>query len=300
MRNTHIVFASHYTVSVRYKLIAIDLDGTLLNRRGRISDENLAAIVRAQEAGITVVPCTGRAWRESREVLESLPLTGPGVFVTGAVVGDIATGNLRDVAVIEPNLAHELVRFLEDQPEAVLVCREHQLCGHDYLVTGRGELTPNTQWWFERTGVTVHFQESVVADDLHHTLRVGVVADGRRMMALTNQLREAFYERILVHSFEAVKIPTLPEGIHVLEAFAAGVDKWRGLQLIADDLGVATENIAGIGDGINDVAMLRAAGCGIAMENATEEAKLASNYVTRDCDQHGVAYALDRLLTGRL
>ena len=62
-------------------MIAIDLDGTLLNSDGQISEENKAAIAKVQQAGVMIVPCTGRAWRESKAILDSVPLHGLGVFV---------------------------------------------------------------------------------------------------------------------------------------------------------------------------------------------------------------------------
>lgn len=284
---------------MKYRMIAIDLDGTLLNRDGRISQENNAAIVQAQQAGVMVVPCTGRAWRESKSILDTAPLDGLGVFVGGAVVGDINTGKSLDFAVIEPHLVEELVLFLSELPEAVLVFREAQQCGHDYLVTGRGSLTPATQWWFETTGATVHFQRTVTADDLHHALRVGIVAEGNRVPPLSEKLREAFGQRVLIQHFQAVNTPDPDQCVYILEIFAAGVDKWRGLEWIADRLSLASADIAAIGDEINDVAMLKSAGCGIAMANAVTMTKEVADYTTLGCDEHGVAYAIEQLLAGR-
>lgn len=284
---------------MRYRLIAIDLDGTLLDRKGHISRQNLSAIARAQCQGALIVPCTGRLWLESRQALALMLNVQTGVFVTGAAVCDIDTGASLDIAVIEPHLAHELVRYLHDLPEAVLVCRESALCGHDYMVTGSGTLTPNTQWWFEASGATVHFQDRVTADDLHHTLRIALVAEGSRVPVLCQAIRQAFRDRVLVHTFQAVQTPDPSQGVHVLEIFAAGVDKWRGLDWIAQQRGITPEQIAAIGDEINDVAMLRSAGCGIAMANATDAAKQAADQVTLACDQDGVAHAIDQLLSGR-
>lgn len=279
-------------------MIALDLDGTLLDRAGRISDTNKAAIDQARQAGVMVVPCTGRAWRESKVILDTIPLTGHGVFVGGAVVGDIVTGRSLDFAVIEPHLVHELVSFMADLPEAVLVFRESQQCGHDYLVTGRGSLTAATQWWFEATGATVHFQRRVTADDLHHALRVGIVAEGNRVPPLSEKLRTTFGPQVLVQHFQAVNTPDPDQCVHILEVFAAGVDKWRGLDWIAQRHGMTPQDIAAIGDEVNDVAMLRSAGCGIAMANAVEPAKAVADYITRPCDEHGVAYAIEQLLAG--
>lgn len=283
---------------MRYRMIAIDLDGTLLDRHNRISDENLAAIAKAQQAGATIVPCTGRGWREARVVLQALAGVELGVFVTGAVVGKVTTGESLNIAVIEPSLATELVRFLEHLPEAVLVYRDASMCGHDYLVTGQGVLTQATQWWFEATGATVHFQRHVGEEDLHHTLRVGALTTATRIPELKRQLANLFGDRILVQSFEAVRMPTPDQGVHILEVFAGGVDKWRGLHWIATQRGIAAEQIAAIGDEINDVAMLQSAGCGIAMANAVDPVKAVADHITDHHDDDGVAYAIERLLSG--
>ena len=223
---------------MRYRMLAIDLDGTLLDRHGRISKPNIAAIDSALEAGLMVVPCTGRAWRESSAAIEPLKGVEVGVFVTGAVVNEIPSGKSLDIAVIEPHMALELVRHLEHLPESVLVFQEASLCGHDYLVTGHGSLPPATQWWFEATESTVRYKQRITIDDLHHTLRVGVVAAASRVVPLTQELREAYGDRALVQSFEAIQGKGPEEEVHILEVFAAGVDKWRGLDWVAYHRGI--------------------------------------------------------------
>ena len=281
-----------------YRLLGIDLDGTLLNSRGEVPPANLDAIRAAQEGGMLVVPCTGRAWRESRLILEQLPTLDRGVFVTGACICQTDTGESLNIATIEPHLAHEVVQFLRPLPESVLVFRDANLCGHDYLVTGDGEPTVNTRWWFDVTGATVHTQHQVGPEDLHHTLRVGMVAPTPRIAPLTEKLRTAFGDSVLVQSFAAVQTPDPTQSVHILEVFAAGVDKWRGMRWIARQHGIEAAQIAVIGDEINDVGMLSSAGCGIAMANGIDAARAAADHVTLSNDQGGVAHAIGRLLAG--
>lgn len=283
---------------MRYRMIGIDMDGTLLGRGGKISGENRRAIARAHAAGVRIVPCTGRAWSEAHPLLKDLPGLDRGVFVGGAAVSDIASGLSLDLAVFEPHLASELVAAMFELPEAVLVFKDAGLAGHDYLVTGRGELSANTRWWFEKTQARPVFKQTVGPDDLHHALRIGIASDGRRMEQVTGGLRANFGSRVVMQSFAAVQMPGTTEAMHVLEVFASGVDKWRGLRWLADREGIESGEIAAIGDEINDVAMIRAAGCGIAMGNAAASAKAVARHVTRDCADHGVAYAINQLLDG--
>ena len=285
-----------------YGIIALDLDGTLLDGGGKISAANRAAIAAAQAAGVLVVPNTGRSWRESRKVLRQFPVPDDGqvgVFVTGAAISDVATGKTVDSAVIEPQLAMQIVTHLADLPEAVLVFRDAELAGHDYLVTGRGMLSANTQWWFQSTAATVRFQSRVKLVDLQHTLRVGIVADGEQASAVARWLSETMGDSVLVQSFEAVQPTRQSQSVHVLEVFARGVDKWRGLDWIARRHGVEPARIAVIGDGVNDLAAIRLAGCGIAMGNADDDVKTAADRITSDCHNDGVAHAIEQLLTGR-
>ena len=166
---------------MKYRMIALDLDGTLLDGGGVASASNLDAIARARAAGALVVPCTGRGWREScgalRELTNGLAIPvpagqkpeiagAPGVFACGSSVNDLGTGKALHTMGIAADLALELVRFLADMPDSVLVFGDLERAGYNYLVTGSGVLSPNTQWWFEATEVTVRYQKMVELTDL--------------------------------------------------------------------------------------------------------------------------------------
>ena len=283
---------------MRYRLIGVDLDGTLVHG-SRISARNQQAIRAAQASDVLVVPCTGRGWQESQEVLRDYPDPSVGVFVSGAMVMDVDAGEALNLAVLEPAMAMRLVEHFFDEPEAVLVYRDRGAVGHDYLVTGAGSLSANTQWWFERTGVDVHFQETVTVDQMRHALRVGVVATEPRMEPLKRGVREAFGDAVIVQSFAAVPSPDPEQSVHVLEVFAAGVDKWRGMAWVAENHGIGLDEVAVIGDEINDVSMVGSAGCGIAMGNAINEVKEVARHITESCENDGVAAAIDALLSRR-
>lgn len=326
---------------MQYKIIAIDLDGTLLHDDGFVSQQNRDAIKKAQDAGALVVPCTGRGWRESIHAVEQMfdvainretdsndlnnlnkkNLSGgdpdlhacsaneiphvttydadvhqPGVFVTGAAVNDVHTGNALDLAIIDPALTKRIVDQLHDLPEAVLVFRDVDKVGHDYLITGKGELTANTSWWFDQWRARTHHQPDVEHDDLHFALRVGMVASELRVPDAVARLENGFDDELFFHHFAAVQTPALQERMHILEIFAKGVDKWRGLSWLAEQHDVEPEQIAAIGDEINDVQMLQHAGCGVAMTTGINEAKQVADNIAPGNNDDGVAYAIEKLL----
>lgn len=285
---------------MRYRLLAIDLDGTLLNPEGEISAANRDALAAAREAGALIVPCTGRSWREGRLALGDVPGMEWGVFVTGATVAELETGRSVDFACFEPHAAYRLVEALSGAEESVLVFREHERAGHEYLVTGTGELPANTRWWFELTGAVVHEQPEVTPDDLHDCLRVGMVTNGERIDTLRNHLLDHCRDAANIHSFCGIHDPDAPaRSVHILEAFPRGVDKWRGIRFLADRHGIPHDAVACIGDEINDLSMLEAAGLGVAMENAIDAAKARADRITRSNAQDGVAHAIEQMLAGR-
>lgn len=287
---------------MRYRLIALDLDGTLLNRKGKMSAENARAIAAAQQAGAIVVPCTGRAWVESRMILGDYPrhasVPAVGVFVGGAAISDLNTGSTLDMAAMEPHLAMELVEHLSSRDEAVLVLRDANITGHDYFVTGSGQLNADTAWWFQYAGCRWHQKHPPTIDDMHHTMRVGLVTHPSQMHDPTTSVIEKFGDRVMLQSFAGVQRPDPAQDLHILEIFARGVDKWRGLRWLADKHDIAPQQVAVIGDEVNDLAMFQNAGCPIAMGNAIEPIKKLAKHVTLDCDQSGVAHAINQLLSG--
>lgn len=283
---------------MKYRLIALDLDGTLLGPDHAVSAANRAAVRAAQDAGAVVVPCTGRTWREGVMPLDGIGGLGHGVFVTGGMVADVATGRSLELACFEPHVAHAMVESLRDAPDAVLVHRDRQRVGHEYLITGDGPLTDKTRMWFTMTGAVIHEQTRVDVDALHHCLRIGLVTAERHMPALRARLEARCGEHALIHSFCGIASPVEGEALHILEAFPKGVDKWRGVTFLADRLGVATHEIACVGDEVNDLSMLEHAGLAVAMGNAIDDAKARADRVTRSNADDGVAHAIERMLDG--
>lgn len=285
------------------KLIAIDLDGTLLRPGGKISPAVRQAVQRALDAGVHVIPATGRGWREATialhgldDVFDRLDL---GVFNTGACVADVSTGESVCLADFEPTLALELVDAMRAMPEAVLVYMDRSKTGIDYLVTGDGDLTENTQRWLSQNDMRFRENRHPSPEDLRHALRVGMVAVGDRAFHVAERVQNDFQDRVSIHAFAGVPTADDEAKVYIAEIFAAGVDKWRGVSWVASELGIDRADVAAMGDEINDIALLREAGLGIAMGNAVDPLKQVADVVLDQTnEQDGVAHAIDRLLAG--
>ena len=282
---------------MKYRMLAIDLDGTLFDSRGRIPEANREAIARARDDGLLVVPCTGRALKEAQWALEELGHDTPAVLAGGAHVSDPTTGQTLYRVTVEPNLALDVVRSLRESGHAVLILLDPEITGDDYLVVDDDRLTPNTRWWFESIGARVKPLAEPTEADLHHALRVGIVGESDAMPDVQTMLTDRFAEHVFVQHFQAVGDHN--ERINVLEVFAKGVNKWSGLHWVAESHGFDAAEVAAIGDEINDLAMIESAGCGIAMGNAIPAVRDVARRVTRSNDEGGVAHAIKHLLDGR-
>lgn len=281
---------------MNYRLLAIDLDGTLFDSNGEVSMENRLAVRRARQAGMLVALCTGRGLCESRSAIEALEHRGPVILAGGALVSDPTTGKTLHRAAIEPALALQLVAYLRRLDQAALVLLDPDPQNYDYLVVGGEHLNENTRGWFQGIGADVRFVERAETIDLHHALRVGIVAPRRLMPPIQAELTARFADRVMIQHFLAVK--RQDEDVHVLEIFAQGVNKWSGLTWLAEEHGIDPAHTAALGDHVNDVQLIARAGCGIAMGNAIDPVKKVARRITLTNDQHGVAAAIDRLLDG--
>lgn len=274
----------------KIKLLALDLDGTLLNTEKEISPRDRAALDRAREAGILMVPVTGRpAQGLPRQVLE-LPGLRYAVTSNGATIRDLVTGETllemhlpaekglevlaacADFAMIREAF-REGVGYLSQADHAALCARYAGTALLDYVLDTR-EILPGT-----------------VADFLR--------ADGRpieELFFLTDSTDTKARLRAALGDIQDIGFADpFPND---LEVIAGNIDKGKGLGFLLDHLGIAAEDVLAMGDGGSDIPLLQAAGIGVAMANATEAAKAAADFITTSCDEDGVAVALEKFVFG--
>jgi hydroxymethylpyrimidine pyrophosphatase-like HAD family hydrolase len=283
-------------------LLAIDLDGTLLNAQGEVSPRNLAAIERAREAGIEIVLATGRAWVESRHVIERVG-HGDGMFIGagGAVLNRARDGETVWRSVMPTHLIERIVEALLARGHLAHLLKDRHSAGYDYLIVGEGVLDPATEWWFRTLPVAARYSPLLEGDDSPaETLRCGTVAGEHETAALARAIREALGDAIFLQHWPALTDDDDDaRATHMLEIFNPNVDKWTALERYARGRGVPTERIAAIGDGINDVRMVRSAGLGIAMANAVPAVAHVAARLAGHHNEDGVAGAIDAILDGR-
>lgn len=234
----------------KYKLIALDMDGTVLDDEQKISVENKEWINRALDAGITVSFSTGRGMQSVEPYTKDLDLKTPMVTVNGSEVwkapGELLNRHLMDAEKID--MMHQ-------------IAVEHDIWFWSYAVEGlfnKDNWQPdlNSKHWLK-------FGYYTENDDIRQKIKRTIASWD--VMEITNS-----------HPFN-------------IECNPKGVNKASGLQEVCRFLGIEMSEVVAIGDSMNDEAMIRSAGLGVAMGNAQDEIKGFADLVTKTNVENGVA-----------
>lgn len=283
---------------MKYRLIALDLDGTLLAPDQSIHPRTLSAIAKAQAKGVIIVPCTGRSWRESVGALAPLNHLQTGIFCTGAVLADMPSGKTLERRHLPPAISRHILTALHHEADAILAFTDADATGHEYFVTGKGRLTDNTRAWFKQTNIR-HVERETLADhELDPILRISMVTHEANAFRWGKFFEAEHAEHVEVHAFEAMRRNAPTEPVYLFELFAKEVSKWDGLQRLAKRHGIEAHEIAAIGDEVNDLPMLKNAACSVVMANGVAAAKAAAKHETFANTEGGVGHAIEQMLAG--
>ena len=271
------------------KIVALDLDGTLLDSSKRLSDGNRAALEAAAAKGIHVVPTTGRFFGMMPECIRDLPFVRYAITVNGAQVYD----RLKDVALVR-----------EEIPLETAIGIMRLLDGYDVIYDCYRN---NWGWMAEQFkakaaayATDVHYLRMIdefrkgVPELKSHLEATADEGDVQKIMLFTR----LDGDRDLVKTIAAAVQEAFPD-VKVtgstwnnLEFNARTAHKGMALKRFAESLGLSLENCMSFGDGLNDLTMIEMAGVGVAMSNACPEVLAAANYTTLSNDDDGVAAAL--------
>lgn len=285
---------------IRYDMLVVDLDGTLLNSAGGVSARNAQAIEAARDAGLEIIIATGRSLAESREALAAIRHSGMLIAAGGSMLCEVDSGHTISRRAMPLDVVRDVTRWLIEHDHAALILKDSHAAGYDYLIVGEGELDPASRWWFRRMGTTTR-HVATLDDDPHpeDTVRAGAVANEARLAPLAIRLQAALGDRCFMQHWSAVtEAHATGAATHLLEIFDSNVNKWSMLCEHCRPLGMSSERIAAIGDGLNDVELIANAGLGIAMANANPLVRDAAKRSTSHHDHDGVAHAIDRVLSG--
>lgn len=268
------------------KLIAIDLDGTLMDLGCRVDPRDAAALRAACGRGVTLVVCTGRAVHHVPPSVRALDFIPYYITSNGSRVTDMRTGAILAQHVMTKEKVLEVVDTIEPFGAAFNIHSE----GYDLSDERSFAL-------LKKLGAFEDFVSMGCATRVAPDIRALVNAQEpplQKMLVMFPSAEESEAARQALGHTQGIEVTT--SFAKTLEITAAGVRKDASLAWLCARLGVAREQTAAIGDSANDIDMLRFAGTGIAMGNAGDDAKAAADYVTAGIADAGVARAVEYLL----
>lgn len=263
-----------------YKLIALDMDGTLLNSQKQISLRTQQAIAKAREQGIKVVLASGRPLAGMQDKLELLNLTSEQDYVlhyNGSMVQNVGTGEIIYQQIIDGRSAKRVARL----------AKELGVNTHAFSQI-HGLITPKTSQYTEVeaniNGISITEMDFDLLEDDHPIIKAMIVAEPKVLTATIAKIPAEFYQDFTI----------VQSAAFFVEFLNPKSNKGIGIQAIAEHLGIKPSEVICMGDAENDHHMLQYAGLGIAMENAMEETKRIADHITLSNDQDGVAVAIEQ------
>ena len=262
-----------------YKLIALDLDGTLLDSSLKLSETNGEALREAIERGVQVVLATARWYALALRTAVRLDIQTPLICCNGAIVKRPLDGAELLHLHVDEALAREAVTMGDDAGWEM-----YTTIGDSTFMKMRAGIIPEKL----PAGLKVADRQSDHLDEGQPTSVL--MYGGEAVDAVVQRLMPKYGERARFSLNPTVNSP------HYVILTHPEAEKSHGLRMVCEELGIAPQDTLAMGDSESDLEMLRMAGLGIAMGNSPDEVKKAALHIAPTNDQDGVAWALRRFV----
>jgi len=260
------------------KLIACDMDGTLLNSASQLSDGNRAAILKAIDQGVMFVPSTGRPLCGVTWLVEQFPGDFPVIVCNGAGAVTSKSGRVLFGQNMQRSDALEILAMAAQTPHPYI------LWEGDKLHVSRRCL--ETEVYRNITGAQLNLLGDL--DDIGEITKVIWIIPQELGPQLMSEMGERFAGRVNCHTSH----PRLLEFVDIKAS------KGLALAALSEIYGIAPDEMMAIGDANNDISMLDYVGCSVAMANAADDIKAHAKHVTLSNDEDGVVAAIERFVLG--
>ena len=261
-----------------YRMIAVDLDDTLLNSEGSIPAKTAWAVRAATEAGVRVVICTGRTIKGMRRFYDTLGLDTLMITSGGAEVYD-AQGQVIFAYPVEPKLVKQVLQLAREYHAHAQVYVDGELA-----YQSRNAYAEKYERSYGFPGIEIpdiYEREDIV------TPKVLFISDPENILAMQREAETRFPQLAVKRSK-----PEFLEFVH------PDVSKGEAMKFVAAYYGIDLCDVVAVGDSEIDISMIEAAGLGVAMENASAETKAAADIVCASNNDAGVADVIEKIIAG--
>ncbi len=275
---------------MKYKILALDLDGTLLDSNLNISQKAKNKIEEITKEGVRIILCTGRRFSTVLPYMENLNFSDEIIINNGIIIKNIKTKKTIYSNYLSSDIYQKVISFSKNIKLPILVLVDEY----------------------------PHYEVCIDVDKDANEYHIEYVEENKKMCRVVDSLNNLPTEKIIVcsilYKYEALRkiefslTQQLNEYINCftirnikykgssMEVFAKRASKWNALRFLARKYAVQPSEIIAIGDDVNDIEMISNAGIGIAMQNAFDEVKKVADYVTASRDENGVVKAIDKFL----
>ena len=270
-----------------FKLVVSDMDGTLLNSSGNVSERTKSALKRCLDKDVHVAIATGRIYTSAKVYAKYLDIVTPVIACNGAIVKDLHDNRIIYGSSIEPQYCFKVFDL----------CKEHDLYFHFYTedIFYTQRIAYSSMKYFE-WNKTINEEEQIniqIIDDPYELVshfdeevyKIQINSDDMELLNKVRMILEGMEEFQISKSWH-----------NNIEIMNKGVSKGNAVMHLAQSLGVKQEEVICLGDNENDISMLNYAGLGVAMGNAEDIVKQSANHVTQTNDEDGVAEVLERFI----
>ncbi len=267
---------------MKYKFLVLDLDGTLTNDKKEITPRTLDTMLRVQERGVKLVLASGRPTYGITPLAESLSMTRYGGYIlsyNGGKIIDTKSGEMIYESTLPQSIVPELHQISQEHKVTILTYQD------EYILTEE----PDNQYVGHEIFLTKMSPKRV--DDFSRAVDFApdkclIVGEPERLIPLGEELNKRYGETLSAYRSEPFFLEVVPKGI----------DKAESLKRLLDLTSSEREEMIAVGDGYNDLSMIRFAGLGVAMANAQAEVKSVADYITLSNEEDGVAALAEKFI----
>jgi Cof subfamily protein (haloacid dehalogenase superfamily) len=259
------------------KLIAMDMDDTVLNSRSEISGRTKQVIKAAVEKGIAVTFATGRMYSSCRPFALELSMDVPLITYNGALIQRALSDEVLFHQPVPLTAAQQITRWAEE--------KGHHLQAYVNDRVYVCERNEKALWYGRHAGVEIYDVGSLVAFLQQEPTKMLIMAEPHTIDPIMGELQNLCGNAVHMARSKAA----------FLEIVHPTVSKGIALKYLAEQLGISRAEVMAVGDGYNDLEMLEYAGVSVAMGNAHQHVKDQADYVTESNENDGVARAIERL-----
>ena len=275
----------------RYRLLAIDIDGTLLNSRDELTPATREALVRAGKAGIHVVLATGRRYSRTLHLVEPLEIDVPLVTASGALVKDPIDHRTLYRAEFHPRVLREALAAVDHCGYDPVLCADTHTEGFDFY-HGRSKVeSAELTEYLDLNPDCGRLWPELIASPPPGVFTFFAMGTRPQMLELEHRLQQHVPGELYTHVLRSPRYFGF-----MCEVAPLGVDKWSAIRRLAAGWEIPDAAICTVGDDVNDVPMIEAAGLGIAMGNAVPEVKAAADRIAPIHDEDGLVRVVEWLL----